>query len=342
MKFIDLRSDTVTYPTPEMRIAMASAEVGDDVYGDDPTVNRLQELAAEMLGKEAALFVPSGTMGNQLAIMSHTQRSNEIILSDCAHVAVHESGAAATLSAVMLRSLHYEGGIPVPSQIKAAIRPTDIHMPVTGMIEVEEPLSIGKLVPIKTLEEIYELAHANGIPVHMDGARVFHAAAALNADVKDITKNCDSIMACLSKGLCAPVGSILAGSREFIARALRNRKMLGGGMRQAGILAAAGIIALEKMTKRLNEDHENAKYMAKELMKLPCVELDFDSVEINMVFFKLKKEQAWQAALPEAMLAKGIKINAVEDGMFRFVTSNDISRGDIDKAIAVLTELLQA
>ena len=341
MKFIDLRSDTVTYPTPEMRTAMCEAEVGDDVYGDDPTINRLQELAAKMLGKEAALFVPSGTMGNQIAVMTHTRRANEIILSDCSHIAVHESGAAAGLSGVMLRSLHFPQGVPVTSQINAAIRGDDIHSPVTSLIEVEQPLAIGKLVPLATLKEIYELAQSRSISVHMDGARVFHAATALGVDVKDITCYCDSIMTCLSKGLCAPVGSILAGSKAFIAEALRNRKMMGGAMRQAGILAAAGIIALEKMTKRLGEDHDNAKYMARLLMELPAVELELASVEINMVFFKILKPQAWQNSLPEAMLKHNIKINAVEDGMFRFVTSNDIKREDIDKAVGILAELLK-
>lgn len=342
MGFIDLRSDTVTYPTPEMRRAMSEAEVGDDVYGDDPTMNALQELAAEMLGKEAAIFVPSGTMGNQLAVLTHTKRANEIILSDCAHIAVHESGAAAMLSGVMLRPLHYPDGIPVPRQIKAAIRGADIHSPVTGMIEVEQPLAIGKLVPLKTLKEIYELAHSKGIPVHMDGARVFNAAAALGVDAKEITQYCDSVMSCLSKGLCAPVGSILAGSKAFIAEAIRNRKMLGGAMRQAGILAAAGIIALKDMTKRLGDDHANAKYMAERLMKLPNIKLDPNSVEINMVFFEITKSAVWQDALPEAMLKRGIKIGGVEDGMFRFVTSNDVSRNDIDTVVGVLAELLAA
>lgn len=342
MKWIDLRSDTVTQPTAEMRRAMFEAEVGDDVYGDDPTVNRLQALAAEMLGKEAALFVPSGTMGNQLAVMTHTQRAQEIILGDESHIALHESGAAAALSGVMLRSLHYPDGRPVPAQIRAGIREHgNVHFPVTGMIEVEEPLAIGKLVPLATLQQIYAIARENNIPVHMDGARVFHAAAALGVDVKELTACCDSVMTCLSKGLCAPVGSILAGSAPFIAEATRNRKMLGGAMRQAGILAAAGILALEKMTKRLGDDHDNAKYMAKRLLELPHVSLNLAEVEINMVFFAIDMPQAWLEALPDAMLAKGIKINGIEDGVFRFVTSNDVTRADVDTAVGELAALLE-
>ena len=342
MRYIDLRSDTVTMPTDEMRRAMASAELGDDVYGDDPTVNELQNLAADMLGKEAALFVPSGTMGNQVSILTHTRRGQEMILSDDAHICVHESGAAAMLSGVMIRTVHSDTGLPQPEKYAAAIREGgNVHYPITGLIEMENPTSMGKVVPLETMKRIYGLAHEKGIPVHLDGARLFHAAEALHVDVKEITQYCDSVMACLSKGLCAPVGSVLAGSRAFIDEALRNRKMLGGGMRQAGVIAAAGIIALRDMTKRLGDDHANAKYMAQRLAQLPGVTVDLESVVINMVFFKIDKPAEWHAALPARMLERGVRINGEEDGLVRFVTNNGVTRDDVDTAIGILAELLQ-
>lgn len=341
MKIIDLRSDTVTLPTPEMRRAMFEAPLGDDVYGDDPTVNELQAVAANMLGKEAALFVPSGTMGNQLAVLSHTSRGQEIILSDESHIALHEGGAAALLSGVMTRSLHFPDGRPVPEKIGAAIREQgNIHFPRTGLIALEQPLAIGKLVPLSTLSEVYTMAHRQGIPVHFDGARVFNAAVALGVEVTEITQYCDSIMACLSKGLCSPIGSILAGSREFIDTATRYRKMLGGGMRQAGVLAAAGLISLRQMVARLEEDNGNAKYMAQQLQKLPDLDIDTTAVEINMVFFAIRRPKAWIAALPAAMLEGGIKINECEDGMFRFMTSNEVTREDVDYTMGYLSRLL--
>ena len=291
-KWIDLRSDTVTQPTQQMREAMFNAQVGDDVYGDDPTMNELEKKAAEMLGKEAALFMASGTMGNAVAVMSHTNRGDEIILSDTAHIVAHEVGGAAVLSQAFVRTLHFENGIFDAEQIRSAIRDrSNIHYPRTGLICVEEPLATGKVVPLDKLQAVYKMAKEEGLPVHMDGARIFNAATALGVDVKEIAACADSVMFCLSKGLCAPVGSMLVGSREYIECARRNRKMLGGGMRQCGFLAAAGLIALEVMTKRLQEDHDNAKYMAQRLQQMPGVSLDMSSVEINMVFFKLDAPQ---------------------------------------------------
>ena len=333
-KWIDLRSDTVTQPTQQMREAMFNAQVGDDVYGDDPTMNELEKKAAEMLGKEAALFMASGTMGNAVAVMSHTSRGDEIILSDTAHIVAHEVGGAAVLSQAFVRTLHFENGIFDAQQIRGAIRDkSNIHYPRTGLICVEEPLATGKLVPLEKLQEVYRMAKEEGLPVHMDGARIFNAATALGVDVKEIAACADSVMFCLSKGLCAPVGSMLVGSKEYIERARRNRKMLGGGMRQCGFLAAAGLIALEVMTKRLQEDHDNAKYMAQRLQKMPGVSLDMNSVEINMVFFKLDAPQQVIDTLPEKMLEAGVKINGIEDGELRFVTTNDTSREDIDRAL---------
>ena len=239
MRYIDLRSDTVTRPTLAMRAAMAAAEVGDDVYGDDPTVNELEALAAETLGFEAALFVTSGTMGNQLGIMSQTRRGDEIIAGANSHIFMHEVGAAAVLSGVTVRQVDYPNCIPVPAMVEAAIRPDDIHEPPTSLICLENALANGRLVPVETMAEIRRIADEHGLNVHLDGARVFNAAAALGVDVKEITRYADSVSCCLSKGLCAPVGAIFAGRAETVKRARKCRKLLGGGMRQAGILAAA-------------------------------------------------------------------------------------------------------
>lgn len=342
-KWIDLRSDTVTQPTQEMREAMYRAQVGDDVYGDDPTMNELERKAAEMLGKEAALFMASGTMGNAVAVMSHIQRGNEVILSDTAHIVAHEVGGAAVLSQAFIRTLHFKDGLFDAEQIRAAIRDrSNIHYPYTGLICVEEPLATGKVVPLERLQQVYQMAKEENIPVHMDGARIFNAATALGVDVKEIAACTDSVMFCLSKGLCAPVGSMLVGSKEYIERARRNRKMLGGGMRQCGFLAAAGLIALEVMTKRLQEDHDNAKYMAQRLQKMPGVTLDMNSVEINMVFFKLDASKEVIDSLPEKMLEAGVKINGIEDGEFRFVTTHDTSREDIDRALDAFEKIIKA
>lgn len=342
-KWIDLRSDTVTQPTQEMREAMYRAQVGDDVYGDDPTMNELERKAAEMLGKEAALFMASGTMGNAVAVMSHIQRGNEVILSDTAHIVAHEVGGAAVLSQAFIRTLHFKDGLFDAEQIRAAIRDrSNIHYPYTGLICVEEPLATGKVVPLERLQKVYQMAKEEDIPVHMDGARIFNAATALGVDVKEIAACTDSVMFCLSKGLCAPVGSMLVGSKEYIERARRNRKMLGGGMRQCGFLAAAGLIALEVMTKRLQEDHDNAKYIAQRLQKMPGVTLDMNSVEINMVFFKLDAPKEVIDSLPEKMLEAGVKINGIEDGEFRFVTTHDTSREDIDRALDAFEKIIKA
>jgi len=340
MNWIDLRSDTVTMPTEKMRAAMAAAPVGDDVYGDDPTVCALEALAAKVSGKEAALFVPSGTMGNQLAIMTHTRRGDEIIVGENAHIAVHEVGATAVLSGVSLRTLHCPNDILTPEAIARAIRPDDIHMPRTGLLCLENALAGGRVVPLAQMQAAADVAHEKGIPVHLDGARLFNAATVLGVTAAEVAACADSVMFCLSKGLCAPVGSMLCGSREFVERARKNRKLLGGGMRQIGILAAAGIIAIEEMTGRLQEDHDNARYMAQQLLTLPGISLDPDSVEISMVFFALDREAEFLAALPQKLLEKGIKINGVEDGLLRFVTHYWVNREQIDYVIATLREVL--
>jgi threonine aldolase len=342
MNYIDLRSDTVTKPTLAMRAAMAAAEVGDDVYGDDPTVNELERLAAEMLGKEAAMFVTSGTMGNQLGIMSQTRRGDEIIAGAQSHIVMHEVGAAAVLSGVSIRQIDYPNCVPVPEMIAARIRPDDIHEPPTALICIENALANGRVVPLETMAEIRKIADANNLPIHMDGARVFNAATALGVDVKEITQYTDTLSCCLSKGLCSPVGAIFAGPKATVARARKWRKLLGGGMRQAGILAAAGIISLKDMTKRLGEDHKNARRMAELLNALDGVSVDMDSVQINMVFFKLDRPAALKDALPDMMKEKGVIISPEELGEFRFVTNNDVSAKDVEYAVSTFAPLINA
>ena len=320
MRLIDLRSDTVTQPTPEMRRAMAEALVGDDVYQDDPTVNRLEQEAARRLGKEAALFLSSGTQSNQVAVMSWTKRGDEIIVSDGCHIYEHEVGAVAVLSGANMRTLHFDGGIPQPALIESAVRGQDIHFPETALICVENALSNGRVVPVDIMKQIYEIGQKRGIPVHLDGARIFNAAVSLGVDVQELTQYADSVSCCLSKGLCAPIGTVLAGSQAFIDRARKNRKLLGGGMRQAGVIAAPALIALTQMPARLKEDHDNAQYMA---------------------FFSIDKPAAVRDNLQAAMREKGIKISPEDQGKFRFVTNNDVSRQDIDQAMAALAECLQ-
>lgn len=335
MKILDFRSDTVTHPTPAMREAMFRAAVGDDVYQDDPTTNEMEALAAEMLGKEAALFVPSGTMGNQLALMTHTRRGQEAIVSVNSHIFEHEVGAAAVLSGLNLFPLSFPDAVPNAAQIEAAIRSDDIHEPPTGLICLENALANGRVIPLSNMQEIRSMADTHGIPVHLDGARVFNAAVALGVDVKEITACVDSVSCCLSKGLCAPVGSVLCGSADFIRRARKYRKMLGGGMRQTGILAAAGILSLKEMTKRLEEDHANAKHLANLLAELPGVSVDKEAVQINMVFCSFDWENI--AGLQDWMAARGVIIRG-SGPAFRFVTHWDIEKEDVEHFVELLKE----
>ncbi|MDI3473153.1 MAG: threonine aldolase [Thermotogaceae bacterium] len=341
MEYIDLRSDTVTVPTPEMRKAMCEATVGDDVYGDDPTMNELEKIAAQKVGKEAALFVPSGTFGNQLALLTHTLRGDEVILDETCHIVMHEVGASAVIAGVQLRTFKSKNGVPSPDEIEKLIRENDIHYPRTGLICLESAHSLGTVIPLDVMEKVREVSLKHGIPIHLDGARVFNAATSLGIDVKEITSKVDSVMFCLSKGLCAPVGSMLAGSREFIEKARKNRKLMGGGMRQAGILAAAGIVALEKMTDRLKEDHENAKYLAELLdNEFDFIEIKKDRLEINMVFFELKKDID-HSDFVSKMFENGIKINPPEGSEYRFVTHYYINRDKIERTIEVMKKILK-
>lgn len=341
MRFIDLRSDTVTMPTDEMRQAMANAEVGDDVYGDDPTINKLEKLAAEKVGKEAAIFVPSGTFGNQLALFTHARRGQEVIIGKNNHIVVHEVGASAVIAGVQLRTLETQNGAMNPHDVEKAIRVDDIHEPETGLICVENAHGCGAVVPLETMKEIKNIAEKHSLPVHMDGARLFNAAIALEVDVKELAACADSVMFCLSKGLAAPAGSMLAGSKIFIDRARKNRKLMGGGMRQVGILAAAGIIALEKMTLRLEEDHKNAKYMAEELSKIDGVKVITDRLDIDMVFFELSEDIVSSNTLVEKLYDNNIKINGAEGGEYRFVCHIGVTKEDIDFTIKCLKEIIK-
>ena len=342
MKFIDLRSDTVTKQPIFMKEAMFKAEVGDDVYGDDPTVSKLEKLAAEVVGMESALFVPSGTFGNQLALFTHCRRGSEVIIADSNHIIAHEVGASSVIAGVQLRSIDAPNGVLNPDDIEKRIRfeEDDIHFPSTSLICIENAHSSGNVLTIENMKDVYDIAKKYNLPVHLDGARLFNASTALNVDVKEITKYCDSVMFCLSKGLCSPVGSILAGSKNFIDKARKKRKLMGGGLRQAGFLAAAGIVSLEEMTKRLKEDHDNAKLLAEELNKIPEIHVDLHNLKINMVFFSFKDKNINTKNLVQYFLENNIKINDVENGLMRFVTHYWVTKDDVYRIIEVLKTFL--
>lgn len=339
MKWIDLRSDTVTMPTEAMREAMAKAPVGDDVYEDDPTMRELEEYAANLAGKEAALFTPSGTFANQLAIFTHCKRGDEVILPRDCHIVLHEVGAASVIAGVQLRTLNAVHGVMDAEEVEATIRTEDIHYPETGLICMENAYSDGTVLSIDAMKAVSAKAKAHRVPVHMDGARLFNAAAALKIEPKELLEYTDSAMFCLSKGLCAPVGSMLVGSKDFIQRARKKRKLMGGGMRQVGILAAAGLVALKEMRERLVEDHENAKYLASALSDIPGIEVATDCLDINMVFFRVTDEELKRNMTEKNFRENGIKINPEEDGLFRFVTHHDLCRKSLDTVIEFMREL---
>ena len=339
MKYIDIRSDTVTQPTSKMREAMYTAEVGDDVYEDDPTVRKLEKLAASKVGKEAALFVPSGTFGNELAVLSHTKRGDEVIVDRNSHIVLHEVGATAIIAGVQLMQFNSQNGIPNPVEIESLIREEDIHYPPTGLICLENAHGMGTVIDLEIMKKVYELAHSRGIPIHLDGARIFNASCALGVNAKEIAKYTDSVMFCLSKGLSAPVGSMLVGTKEFINRARKGRKLMGGGMRQVGFLAAAGIVALEEMVDRLCEDHENARFLAEKIDEFEGIEVKTDRLQINMVFFEFSKGVD-DSSFVSYMLENGIKINPPENGTYRFATNKDVSKDDIDFVLKKVSEFL--
>lgn len=340
MKKIDLRSDTVTMPTQKMKDAMYTAVVGDDVYGDDPTVRELEEYAAEVVGKEAALFVPSGTFGNQLALLIHCKRGDEVLLGDDCHIVMHEVGGASVIAGVQLRTLKSIRGELNPDEVRSKIRGEDIHYPSTGLICLENAHSNGRVISLDNMRAIHEVSQSHNVPIHLDGARLFNAAIHLNVNAREITKYCDSVMFCLSKGLCSPVGSILAGSKHFLERARKGRKLMGGGLRQSGFLAAAGLVSIREMIGCLNEDHKNAQYLGRELSKIPGIQVMLEDIHINMVFFTMKDTGIDTNALVKEFVKKGILINPEEDGLMRFVTNYWVGKEDIDYVIRAIKEAI--
>ncbi len=338
---IDLRSDTVTRPTPEMRAAMAAAEVGDDVYGEDPTVNRLEARAAEIFARDAAIFVPTGTMGNQIAIRLHTQHGEEVICEARSHVLDWEMAMMSAFSGCSPRTVAGERGILTWAQIRGVIAPKIYYRAATGLVCLENTHNMagGTVTPLPLYEEIWQGAKDAGLPTHLDGARVFNAAVALGISVAKLTSGFDTVNFCLSKGLGAPVGSLLVGSRASIDRARIYRKALGGGMRQAGILAAAGLIALEEGPSRLQEDHANARVLAETIAACEAADIDLLSVQTNIVFFKLKNDGD-APGLVAALKAEGILCSAIGSHAIRLVTHLDVSREQCERCATVLTRLL--
>jgi threonine aldolase len=336
---IDLRSDTVTQPTPEMRRAMAEAELGDDVYGEDPSVNRLQELAARTFGREAAIFVPTGTMGNQIAVKVHTHHGQEIICEERAHFINLESATVAAFSGCQPRTISGEDGALSWTQIKKKIAPPAYYRSQTGLIWLENTLSLagGTIFPQAQAEEICDRAHEMGLPVHLDGARIFNAQAALGRPVAELTEKFDSVMFCLSKGLCAPVGSMLVGSKAFIDKARVYRKALGGGMRQAGVLAAAGLIALEKMPARLKADHENARVLAEGLAEIKGIRIG--KTPTNILVFDISGTGMNTGEFSQKLAANSVLAAGIDNELMRFVTHHDVSREDCLRTLEVVREI---
>ncbi len=342
MSPIDLRSDTVTRPSAAMRRAMADAEVGDDVFLEDPTLNLLQERAAALFARDAALFVPSGSMGNLTCVMAHTRQGQEVVCETNGHIYNYEMGALAALAGVLPRVVNGEDGVLTWSAIAPAIRAKVYYRPQTSLICLENTVNMagGTVYRTDVVEEICERAHEQGIYVHLDGARIFNAATYLNEHVAAMTKHFDSVQFCLSKGLGAPVGSMIVGSREFIERCRPLRKMLGGGMRQAGVLAAAGLIALEEGPKRLQIDHDNAQVLAKKLAAMPGIALDVAKVQTNILIFSVEPSGRTAAEFLERTRAKGVLGVAVDLYRVRMVTHLDVDRADIDRAAGLIAEAI--
>jgi threonine aldolase len=342
-KWIDLRSDTVTQPTDAMRQAMASAPVGDDVYGEDPTMKRFEAMAADVMGKDAALFIPSGTMANQIALLAHTERGDEIILESEAHIHYYEVGGMAALAGVQSRQLKGQGGYIEPDLIAANIRPDDIHFPRTSLICLENThnRSGGTIMTPAQMAAIREVSLRYKIPIHLDGARLFNAAAALHCEAKDFSRHVDTVMFCISKGLGAPVGSLLAGSEEFVKRCRRIRKMLGGGLRQSGILAAAGIVALETMVDRLTDDHTHAKQIAKALDQLPGIAINMANVQTNFVVADVAGTGMDAQTFINRLQDYGIKAMRFDRTLVRMVTHKDITSADVKQTIQAIEHMVR-
>ena len=344
--FVDLRSDTLTLPTPDMREAMARAEVGDDVWGEDPTVHRLEAAAATRLGKEAGLFVASGTMGNLVSVVAHTQAGQEVVLDLDSHIYNYEVAGSTIVGHVQMRPVKTERGFLTPEQVQESLRPANIHIPPTGLVCLENTHNRhgGTCCTPEQIAAVAAVAHAAGVPVHVDGARLFNAAVALKRDAREFTQPVDSVTFCLSKGLAAPVGSVVCGSAAFIERARRVRKMVGGGMRQAGILAAAGLISLERMVDRLAEDHANARTLAEAVAAMPALAVDLASVQTNIVIIRVDRGDRPRSVAATAELVKGcaarkVKIHAMGPTAIRCVTHKDVDAEDVRRAVDAFREL---
>lgn len=344
MKIIDLRSDTVTLPTPIMREAVYHAELGDDVFGEDPSTNRLQEIASELMGKEASLLVPSGTMGNLICALTHCARGEEVILGDMSHMFLYEAGGMSALGGIQPHIIpNQPDGTMSLEDIEAAIRGDNIHFPRTRLICLENTHNRCNGSPLTSeyIDSVAALARRYGLLVHLDGARIFNAAVALRVNIKELTRGVDSLIFCLSKGLSAPVGSMVCGSREFIAEAQRTRKILGGGMRQSGVIAAAGIIALEQMVDRLAEDHTNARRLTEGIAQIPGLSIDLAGVKTNIIYFDLVSDQPTTDEFIIRLGQKGIKLLPTGSSRFRMVTHHGISTEDIDATLAALSEVME-
>ena len=345
MEIVDLRSDTVTLPTPAMREAVYHAELGDDVFCEDPTTNRLEQMAAERMGKEAAILVVSGTMGNLVCTLTHCARGEEVILGDRSHTFLYESGGMSALGGIHPHTISNQpDGTMRLEDIKAAIRGDNVHFPRTRLICLENTHNRcnGSALSAEYIDSVAALAKEHGLLVHLDGARIFNAAVALAVDVKELTANVDSLSFCLSKGLSGPVGSLVCGSSEFIAEARRTRKVLGGGMRQAGIIAAAGITALEEMVDRLAEDHKNARRLAEGLANINGLSIEPARVQTNIIYFELDENRMTAKELVTELDKKGVKLLALGEGRLRAVTHYGISAEDIDLTIKTLSEVMKA
>jgi threonine aldolase len=340
---IDLRSDTVTLPTEAMRRAMADAELGDDVFGEDPTVTALEELAAEITGKEAALFVPSGTMANLISLLTHCGRGDEVILGDQAHIFFYEQGGTAAVGGIHPRTIpnRPDGTLDLDG-LRESIRGDDLHFPRTRLIAIENTHNrcSGSPLPPGYIRDVSQLAKEHGIGVHMDGARIFNAAAALGVSVAELAQHVDSLSFCLSKGLSAPVGSLVCGNRAFVQKARRNRKVLGGGMRQAGVIAAAGIVAVKEMTARLVEDHDNARRLAEGIADMRGAHVDPDRIKTNIVYVDLDPEGPTAAETVARLAGEGVRVGATGARQFRAVTHFGITTGDIASALKALAAIL--
>ena len=345
MHIVDLRSDTLTQPTPAMRKAMAEAEVGDDVFEEDPTVNRLEEMAAERLGKEAGLFVASGTMGGMVSHMAHCQRGDEIIIGDKSHTFLYEQGGAATVVGIHSRTVpNQPDGKLALDEIEAAIRPDNVHFPQTRAIVLENTHNLcdGYPLDVDYMRKVGELARRHGLKLYLDGARLFNAVAALEVSAEELVAEADSVTFCLSKGLAAPVGSVVCGTKNFIGRARRARKVLGGGMRQAGVLAAAGIIALDEMTERLAEDHANARKLADGLAEINGLVIDPACIKTNIIFFETPPNGVPADEIEMRLNREGIKILALGPRRLRAVTHYHITSKDIDHVLGIMNRVMSA